>query len=250
MGIALLNPSYAGCIMKSKPQTSWYLLSQSYLYTANLLADEVHDLFTDVLKRKNGMSSLIHLLPLTFSSIFNARHGIELFLKSLIAIQKNSESLERKYQKHDLVSLFQAIKEGRDGLIPIYSITQKLDGVCYEDDLLVLCTLVDKYQKYSFQNFPAFVDKAIFEDIDDIDDMNMRFRFPDSSSINKATRLLFDEHFDSRGDIDVYLQRNFQNLHSIIELAREIKGDVRDMFRISESVGNTVAANANESRSC
>lgn len=247
MGVALFHPSYAGCIMKSKPQTSWYLLSQSYLYTANLLADEVNDLLTDVLKRKKGGASLIHLLPLTFSSIFNARHGIELFLKSLIAIQKNSESLERKYQNHDLVILFQALKEGRDGLIPIYSITQKLDGVCYEDDLKTLSTLVDKYQKYSFQNFPVFIDKAIFEDSDD---MNMRFRFPDSSSINKATRFLFDEHFDSRGDIDVYLQRNFQNLHSIIELTREIKGDVRDMFRISESVGNTVAANANEERSC
>jgi hypothetical protein len=233
--------------MKSEFPTSWYLLAESYLYTANLLADEVHELCIEVLHKRQEIFSLIHLIPLTFSSIFNTRHGIELFLKSLIAIQKDSELLERKYQTHSLTDLFEFLEKGQDGLVQIFSITPKLEGVSYKDDLDTLKAIVVKYQNYNFRNFPAFIK---VEDFKKADPMNMFFRYPDKSSMNEAARFLFDEHFNSHGDIDSYLERNFKHLYSIIELTKEIKSDVRDMFRINQNVGNTVAAHAKENGTC
>ncbi|MBU1447652.1 MAG: hypothetical protein KKF58_05000 [Gammaproteobacteria bacterium] len=203
------------------------------------MADELSELVTEVLRNRQNLNSLIHVIPLTFASIFNARHGLELSLKSLMVIQGDGSSLKSKYQIHDLAKLFEFLEKGEDGLVQIHSIPSQLDEMNYKEDLATLKRMVAKYQGYSFRNIPSFIN---FEEISKVDLKNMFFRFPDESSISESVRYLFDERCNCHGDIDIYMKRNFEHLQNLIELSKEIRSDVRDLIRIKDTVGTTVAA--------
>jgi hypothetical protein len=231
--------------MKTKPQSSWYLLVEAYLFTAKLLSDEINKSAVGFLVN-NSFYNSVHLVPLVFSAVFNARHGIELFLKSLILIQQNNDGLPKKYHEHDLEKLLKYLEKGENELLPIHSINTVLVNVNYKDDLAILVKIVNKYQKYDFDDLPFFLNREVIDNIND--KKNMSFRFPDNDALNEAIRFLFEEHNNWGIDIDEYKKRMFPYLHSIIGLTKEINHDMDEMFRINSTVGNTVAAHIHNIR--
>jgi len=232
--------------MKTKSPTGWYLSVESYLLTAKLVSAEVRDSAIELINEKKLKNS-IHLIPLIFSAIFNARHGVELFLKSLIVIQKDGiYPNDRTYKIHNLEDLYKFLNEGRDGLISISSITKDLPGLTsYFNSLQIL---VRKYQKYKFVHLPIFLNKEVFENIED--KMNMTFRFPEDESVSQAIRYLWDEYqnggVDANWNIDnaqdKYIEKIRPHLDNIIKLSKEIEGDMDKMLGIISPIGNTVVA--------
>lgn len=225
--------------MNSSKATSWLLLSEGYMYSAVVLSKECNAMIVDSITQPRSTLSM-RLVPALFVAIYNARHGIELYLKCLIVVQ--CDSIE-KYKTHDLSSLLAFLSKGDERLTPLRSVTLRLDGVEFPSDISQLESLVEKYAKYAFHSLPSIVDAQLFAKIDK---MNMYFRFPDNEPTNAA---IYDQFEDllSAGSSG-YVERNIGSLHSLQRLTEEIERDMESLMNITQSIGNTIAAHVNATK--
>lgn len=227
--------------MKSNQATSWLLLAESYMYAAIVMSDECNRFLVELAQNRSHRLS-IRLIPSLFVSIYNARHGIELFLKSLVIIQTKTTELPSKYRGkkigHKIGDLYLILNEGNSELMPFSKVKNLLQGVDFHKDTEILRLLVDKYEKYSFNNLPSLINPELFSRVDS---MNMFFRYPDKKPTNNAISKKVEDLFLI--DFESYVESNFKELHNTQRLLEEIKKDMEMMFSITSKIGNNLAAN-------
>ena len=119
--------------MKSNQATSWLLLAESYMYAAIVMSDECNRFLVELAQNRSHKLS-IRLIPSLFVSIYNARHGIELFLKSLVIIQTKTTELPRDYRNHEIGGLYLVLNEGNSELMPFSKVKNLLQGVDFQKD--------------------------------------------------------------------------------------------------------------------
>ena len=103
--------------MKANKATGWLLLAESYMYSASVLFEDCDNLLKELIKTQSYILAT-RLIPQLYVSIYNARHGIELYLKCLITIQDKNIDLPKKYKNHDIGQLYKFLKDGDGQLTP------------------------------------------------------------------------------------------------------------------------------------
>ena len=221
--------------MNANKATGWLLLAESYMYSASVLSEDCDSILKELLKTKSYILAT-RLIPQLYVSIYNARHGIELYLKCLISIQNNSSSLPSKYKNHNIGELYKFLKDGDEQLISLETISPNLDGIDYTENIQQLDFIVNKYANYNFENLSELIDKNLFNNVDK---MNMYFRYPDKSHTNDAILKPFDDIFS--GDYEKFIERNIVGLSSIQKLSIEIQEDMDSILKITNPIGSGIA---------
>ncbi|TKI69968.1 hypothetical protein FCU45_04975 [Sulfurimonas crateris] len=221
--------------MSANKATGWLLLAESYMYSASVLSEDCNSLLKELIKTKSYILAT-RLIPQLYVSIYNARHGIELYLKCLITIQNISIDLPKKYKIHNIETLYKFLKDGDNQLTPLETITPHLDGIDYQESIKQLESIVKKYANYNFENLSKLIDNDLFNNVDK---MNMYFRYPDKSHTNDAVLKLFEDIFS--GDYEKFVERNIVELNSMQKLTKEIQKDMESMIKITDSIGSGIA---------
>ena len=227
------NPS----VMNVSKAASWLLLAESYMYSTIVISEESNGLLKDLIAKKS-YRMLLRIMPILFVAIYNARHGIELYLKSLIIIQCNSIELPKKYCTHELGKLYGFLNVGDEQLVALSDIKSLLlaEGKLFEN-IQQLSSLVEKYESYKFDNLPSLIDADVCEQIDK---MNMYFRYPDKVATNETISQKVEDLFS--GDLENYIEQNFMELYRMQKLTEEIKQDMKKIIKITHPIGNSIAA--------
>lgn len=221
--------------MTANKATGWLLLAKSYMYSASVLSGECDNLLKELI-RKQSYFLASHLIPQLYVSIYNARHGLELYLKCLIIIQNKSVDLQNKYKTHNIEKLYKFLKDGDEQLSPLNKITPHLDGINFQEDIKQLEFIINKYNNYNFENLSKLINKDLFNKVDK---MNMYFRYPDSPYTNEAILKISEDIFS--GEYEKYIERNIVELISIQKLTKEIQKDMESMITITDSIGSGIA---------
>jgi hypothetical protein len=138
----------------------WVIFAQSYFYIARLACQELLD--EKIEKHDKSLSNKIRL-PYKISNlyvaiIFNIKHGIEVFLKSLGILDSG------EYEEgHDIYNLFQNLKK-------------KMGGKIDDQDLFSIEQLITYFYK------PDFIRPKIKELYEITDVQNDIFRYPDNKA--------------------------------------------------------------------